>query len=101
MPATVVEKSKTEKKVCVRYYGGGIGAKKVARCASCGSAKGSYSRITNELIAFASDDEPNGMWSQMVEAGRDYWVTEKQAEYLLSLTYTTPAGETAHKFKVA
>lgn len=98
--ATVVAKSKTEKKVCVRYYGGGVGAKKIARCASCGSAKGSYARITTELISFASNDEANGMWTQLCEAGRDYWVTEKQAEYLLSLTYRTPAGEIAHKFKV-
>lgn len=87
-------------KVRLRYYGGGVAAKKVAKCAACGSAKGSYSRVTNEMIMFASDDAPNGMYEQMVEAGRDYWVTQKQAEYMLTMTYTNQAGQVVNKFKL-
>lgn len=95
----VVGKSDSQEKVRLRYYGGGVAAKKVAKCAACGSAKGSYARVTNEMIMFASDDTPNGMYEQMVEAGRDYWVTQKQAEYMLTLTYTNQAGQVVNKFK--
>ena len=96
----VIEKSDDpDKKVRLRYYGGGVAAKKVAKCAACGSAKGSYARVTNEMIMFASDDAPNGMYEQMVEAGRDYWVTEKQAEYMLSITYINQSGQEVHKFR--
>lgn len=98
-PEQVVGKSDTDAKVRVRYYGGGTMAKKVAKCATCGAAKGAYARVTNEMIMFASDDAPNGMFEQMVEAGRDYWVTEKQAEYLLTLTYTNQAGQVVNKFQ--
>lgn len=97
----VVPKSKTNKKVRVRYYGGGITAKKVSRCASCGSAKGSYQRLTNETIMFASDDEPNGLFMKPMSAGHDYWVTEEQAKYLLeNETFYDQAGGIAHKFKL-
>lgn len=99
--AEVVEKSENSAKtVRLRYYGGGLVAKKKRGCSSCGGAKNSYSRITNETIAFASEDEPNGLFMQEMQAGRDYWVTEKQAEYLLEKeVYTSPAGEVVHKFK--
>ena len=99
LPDIAGKSADPNKKVRVRYYGGGLSAKKVSRCATCGAAKSSYSRITNELIQFASDDAPNGMFSEQMEAGRDYWVTEKQAEYLLSLTYPNQAGQIVHKFK--
>lgn len=89
----------TKVRVPLRYYGGGLTSKKVATCAPCGSGKGSYARMTNELIEFASDDEPNGMFRQFMEAGRTYYVTEKQAEYLLALTYINQAGQEVHKFK--
>lgn len=96
----VIEASDSlDKTVRLRYYGGGATAKKVAKCAACGSAKSSYTRTTSEMIMFASDDAPNGMYEQLVEAGRDYWVTEKQAEYMLTLTYTNQAGQTVKKFK--
>lgn len=96
----VVEASETtDKKVRLRYYGGGMSARKVAKCAACGSAKASYARTTNEMIMFASDDAPNGMYQQFVEIGRDYWVTEKQAEYMLTLEYINQAGQTVKKFK--
>lgn len=89
------------KKVRVRYYGGGITAKKVSRCASCGSAKGSYQRLTNETIMFASDDEPNGLFMKPMTAGHDYWVTEEQAKYLLeNEVYISQAGIETHKFKL-
>ena len=99
--AQVVGKSETPAKtVRLRYYGGGIVAKKKRGCSTCGGAKNSYSRITNETIAFASEDEPNGLFMQAMQAGHDYWVTEKQAEYLLNNElYTAPSGEVVHKFK--
>lgn len=96
----VVEASKSpSRSVRLRYYGGGVSAKKVAKCAACGSAKASYARTTNEMIMFASDDVNNGLYEQFVEAGHDYWVTEKQAEYMLTLTYTNQAGQVVNKFK--
>lgn len=101
--ATVVEKTPdTAEKVRVRYYGGGQTSKKVASCATCGAAKGSYVRTTAETIMFASEDEPNGLYKQFVEAGRDYWVTKNQAEYLTSdeYSYISQTGEIAHKFKI-
>lgn len=88
----------SERNVRVRYYGGGVSNRRSSGCSACGSARGSYSRITNELIQFPSEDAPNGFFSEHMEAGRDYWVTEKQAEYLLSLTYRNQAGEITHKF---
>lgn len=87
-----------EKKVKLRYYGGGMQLKSGTGCASCGSA-GKYSLVTAENIMFASDDAPNGMFSQFFQVGRDYYVTEKQAEYLLSLVFTNKAGQTVNKFK--
>lgn len=97
----VAEKSADpQKKVRLRYYGGGFGAKKVARCSACGSAKGSYSRITSETIMFASEDAPNSLFKQVMNAGHDYWVTEKQAEYLLNNEfYTDQSGTSVCKFK--
>lgn len=87
-----------DKKVGLRYYGGGMQLKRGSGCASCG-ASGKYSLITAENIMFVSDDAPNGMFSQFFQVGRDYYVTEKQAEYLLGLTFTNKAGQTVHKFK--
>lgn len=94
----VVEASEdTSKKVKLRYYGGGL-ALKTTGCRSCGSS-GQYSLVTTEVIQFATDDSPNGWFKETFSVGHDYYVTEKQAEYLLSLTFTNKAGQIAHKFK--
>lgn len=97
-----VEASETpEKKVRLRYYGGGV--KKVAAtgtgCSTCRSGRGGYSNVTSETITFVSEDEPTGLFRRLVTAGHDIYVTEKQAEYLLSLTYQNRGGETVHKFQ--
>lgn len=95
----VIEKSDNpDVKVKLRYYGGGLGLSSSGGCHSC-SGGGKYSLITTENISFASDDSPNGWFSQTFHIGHDYYVTEKQAEYLCTLTYRTQAGEIAHKFK--
>lgn len=86
-------------KVPVQYFGGGMVKKTTgATCSSCGGA-GNMALLTSETIMFASDDAPYGMFKQFVQAGRTYYVTEKQAEYLLTLTYTNNAGQTVNKFK--
>lgn len=96
----VVAKSDDAEKVRVRYYGGGFSNKKVKGCSACGKSKNSYYRLTSELIVFASDDEPNGMYKVQARIGNDYWVTKTQAEYMTAeLTYTNQSGEVCHKFK--
>lgn len=94
----IVEKSeKDSKMVKLRYYGGRL-VRNTSGCTSCAS-KSRYSVKTSERITFASDDAKNGIFSQEFTVSRDYFVTQKQAEYLLSLTFTNPAGQIAHKFK--
>lgn len=93
----IVGESDTTNKVKLRYYGGGMGFT-TSGCHSCGSA-GRYSLKTSETIQFASDDEPGGWFSKRFDTGHDYYVTEKQAEYLLKLTFSNPAGQVVHKFK--
>ena len=97
----IVEKSKDPKvTVKLQYYGGGMRRKKSgAGCSACGGG-GKYALVTSERITFASDDAKKGIFSQDFSVGRTYFVTQKQADYLLSLTFTNPAGQTAHKFKV-
>lgn len=97
-----VEASATpEKKVRLRYFGGGV--KKIAQtgtgCSTCRSGRGGYANVNAETITFVSEDEPTGLFRRLVTAGHDIYVTEKQAEYLLSLTYQNRGGEVVHKFK--
>lgn len=94
----VMEKSADSRnKVALRYYGGGL-ALKTTGCRSCGST-GQYALTTTETISFASDDAPNGWFSETFHVGHDYYVTENQAKYLLSLTFRNKAGQIANKFK--
>lgn len=96
-PLIVAASDDTTKKVVLRYYGGGM-ALKTTGCRSCGST-GKYTMRTTERIEFASDDAPNGWFSQTFTIGTDYYVTENQAKYLLSLTFVNRAGQVANKFK--
>lgn len=98
---TIVGKSKNPTvKVPVQYFGGGLVRKSwVASCTSCGGGVGNMSLLTSETIMFPSDDAPYGMFKQLFVAGRTYYVTENQAEYLLSLTFTNQAGQKINKFK--
>jgi len=93
----IVGASDGKTRVKIRFYGGGMGYTS-SGCHACGSG-GQYALKTSETIQFASDDEPTGWFSKRFDAGYDYFVTESQAEYLLSLTYTNPAGQLLHKFK--
>lgn len=95
----VVEKSDTEEKVVLRYYGGGTGTTKSRGCRSCGGGKVRYSTVTSERIMFASKEAPNGFFNLLVSVGHDYAVTRSQADYMLTLTYKNNAGKEAHKFK--
>lgn len=90
-------RSKTSELVKLRYYGGGS-MKKGSGCATCGRSN-SYFMTTKELIAFVSEDAPNGLFSQTFEIGRDYVVFEEQAKYLLTLEYIGRDGKKHHKFR--
>lgn len=94
----IVKKSDSPKLVQLRYYGGGM-TRQTSGCSSCGS-QGRYALTTSEVISFASDDAPSGWFSQRFDVGKDVFVTEKQAERLLEETFTNPAGQVVHKFKV-
>jgi hypothetical protein len=98
-PAKVVEASKTQEKVLLRYYGGGSGTARVRGCRSCGGGKVKYATVTSERIMFASEDAPNGFFNLLVSVGHDYPVTRSQADYMLTLTYKNRAGQVVHKFK--
>lgn len=95
---TVVKASDSEAKVKIRYYGGTL-KKSTTGCSTCSGKKSGYSVTTSETIRFVSEDAPNNWFVQTFSLGHDYYVTEKQAEYLLSLTYVNKAGQTVHKFK--
>lgn len=98
-PAQVVQASPNpSQKVRVRYYGGGSLQAAGTGCRACGGGK-KYIVTTSERIMFASEDVENGLFSQNFTIGHDYYVTEKQAEYLLTLTYQNRAGKIVHKFK--
>lgn len=95
---TVVGKSENEGKVRLRYFGGTV-KKATVGCSTCSGRKSGYAVTTSETIRFVSEDAPGGLFVQTFQIGHDYYVTEKQAEYLLTLTYTNRAGQTVHKFK--
>lgn len=98
--AAPVEASEDKsKKVRLRYYGGE--QKRVATgtgCSTCRGGAGGYTRTTSETITFVSEDEPSGLFRRLVTVGHDIYVTEKQAEYLLTLTYQNKGGQVVHKF---
>lgn len=94
----IAPKSEDSTKVRLRYYGGKM-TRQTSGCSSCGS-QGKYALTTSETISFVSEDAPNSWFSQMFDVGKDYYVTQKQAERLLQETFTNPAGQIVHKFKV-
>lgn len=87
--------------VHIRYYGGGSKKSVGTGCSTCRGKKGGYVVTTSEVIQFVSEDVPNGLFKGTFSIGHDYYVTEKQAEYLLNLTYVNRAGQVVHKFKKA
>lgn len=98
---SIVKKSKNpDIKVPLLYYGGGF-TKRSSISGGCSSCKGgsNVARVTSETIIFASEDAPYGIYKQLCEAGRTYYVTENQAKYLLTLTFVNQAGQTVNKFK--
>lgn len=97
--AVVVEASQNpSEKVRLRYYGGGSLQAAGTGCRACGGGR-KYVVTTSEKIMFASEDVENGLFSLNVTIGHDYFVTKKQAEYMLSMTYQNRAGKIVHKFK--
>ena len=97
-PLPMVEASETNKKVKLRYLGGGYSTNGQG-CRSCGGTGAKYKFVSSERIQFVSEDSPDNWFNQLFTVGHDYFVTEKQAEYLLTLTYTSRVGKLAHKFE--
>lgn len=96
---TVVGKSDSPyRKIRLRYYGGGSKVA-VGGCHTCHGGRRSYTVTTSETIRFVSEDAPDGMFKMTFSIGHDYYVTEKQAEYLLTLTYRNQAGQIVNKFQ--
>lgn len=86
------------KKVKLVYNGGGHTRKKSVGCTTCHGGKASYSVTTSETIIFVSEDCNNNIYKETFSVGHSYYVTEEQAKVLLSLTYVSHSGKTAHKF---
>lgn len=86
-------------KIKLRYYGGGSKVSTRGGCSTCRGKSSNYAVTTSETIQFVSKDAPGGFFKQTFSIGHDYYVTEKQAEYLLSLTYVNKAGQTVNKFE--
>lgn len=97
-PLPMVEASETNKKVKLRYLGGGYSTQGQG-CRSCGGTGTKYKFVSSERIQFVSEDSPEGWFNQLFTVGHDYYVSEKQAEYLLSLTYQSRAGRATNKFE--
>lgn len=94
----IAKKSDDSTKVKLRYNGGAM-ALQTSGCVSCGS-KGKYAITTSETIQFPSDDAPGGWFKERFDIGRDYYVTKEQAKKLLEETFTNPAGQVVHKFRL-
>lgn len=94
----MTEKSTSDKKVKLRYLGGGYSTKGQG-CRSCGGTGTKYKFVSSERIQFVSEDSPDNWFNMLFTVGHDYYVTEKQAEYLLTLTYTSKVGKVVHKFE--
>ena len=100
-PATALplaEKSESDKRVKLRYLGGGYSTRGQG-CRSCGGTGTKYKFVSSERIQFVSEDSPDNWFNMLVTVGHDYYVTEKQAEYMLTLTYTSKAGRVVNKFE--
>lgn len=83
----------------LRYYGGSFEAKKTG-CASCGRHTAtSRSRVMSESIQFPSDVTPTGLKTVLFSVGRDYFVTEYEADHLLGMTFVNINGVSEPKFK--
>lgn len=96
----VVEKSENpQAKVRIRYYGGGTKKSTGSGCSTCHGTKKGYVVTTAETIQFVSEDENGGLFKRTFSIGHDYYVTEKQAEYLLTLEYRNRAGQIVKKFQ--
>lgn len=98
LPLIAPKSENPEAKVKLEYCGGGMKRKTTGGCQSC-KGGGKFSLVTTERIQFPSDDCKKGIFSQEFTAGRSYFVTEKQSERLLAMTFTAPSGQVAHKFK--
>lgn len=94
----LAEKSETDALVKLRYNGGGYSTHGHG-CRSCGGTGTKYTFVTSETISFVSEDSADGYFKRLFTVGHDYYVTEKQAEYLLTLTFRSRAGKTVHKFE--
>lgn len=97
-PLPMVDASDTNKKVKLRYLGGGYSTQGQG-CRSCGGTGTKYKFVSSERIQFVSEDAADGWFNQLFTVGHDYYVTEKQAEYLLTLTYQSRSGRKANKFE--
>lgn len=96
----VVEKSNSPNaKIRIRYYGGGSKKSVGSGCHTCHGKGGGYVVTTSETIRFVSEDCPDGWFKMTFNIGHDYYVTEAQAEYLLTLEYRNRAGQIVKKFK--
>lgn len=91
-------KSETGTLVKLRYNGGGYSTHGHG-CRSCGGTGTKYTFVTSETISFVSEDSADGYFKRLFTVGHDYYVTEKQAEYLLTLTFRSRAGKTMYKFE--
>ena len=94
----MVGASESGKKVKLRYLGGGYSTNGQG-CRSCGGTGTKYKFVSSERIQFVSEDSPDDWFNMLFTVGHDYYVTEKQAEYLLTLTYTSKVGKVVHKFE--
>lgn len=93
-------RSTSQDLVKLRYYGGGMAAKRTTSgCKTCGGGRSTYQIVTTEQIMFVSDDAPNGIFKQTVSVGHDYYVTQEQAKVLLQMKARNAAGKLEPKFK--
>ena len=53
----------------------------------------------SESIQYPSDVTPNGMKTTLFSVGRDYFLTDYEAEYLMKMTFVDINGITQPKFK--
>lgn len=84
----------------LKYYGGSHENTNKAKCVSCGGkVTNSRSRIMSETIQYPSDVTQNGLKTTTFSVGRKYFVTEYEAEYLLSMTFVNINGVTEPKFR--
>lgn len=84
----------------LRYFGGSFASTNRPKCSSCGNkASTGRSRIMSESIQFPSDVTPTGLKVMLFSVGRDYFVTDYEAEYLLKMTFVNINGRTEPKFK--